>query len=336
MISSLVFSVAALLQTSAPAPAVTFELIDYADFRGTTLTLAVGRGASCSVTLGAGGPGGRCTLAIPPGADSLTVSGELRLIDAQRRPLRARGSKTFRLLDLGPLFAPLRDRSTPFGARVRAFIQAKTALEKRHPDLETAVVSVAESGPAKPADVGAAERRLGFRLPREHVELLQDIGELEIEDSSTSTAAEITNAWDAMVKQWGTPLRELERETSPATRALFRASALLFTEVGDGLGGLLFHPAAAACGGRPGFYFVRQELGIDDPQLLKHEDGTCHDYAAAMGWLFLSQSLQRYEDGSDDLVLFDGTAPAPTLTRLEPFGSGAFQLVVRGQWERWR
>jgi hypothetical protein len=124
--------------------------------------------------------------------------------------------------------------------------------------------------------------------------LLQDIGELEIEDSSTSTAAEITNAWDAMVKQWGTPLRDLERETSPATRALFRASALLFTEVGDGLGGLLFHPAAPACGGLPGFYFVRQEPGIDDPQLLKHDDGTCHDDAAAMGWLLLSQRARRF------------------------------------------
>jgi hypothetical protein len=55
-----------------------------------------------------------------------------------------------------------------------------------------------------------------------------------------------------------------------------------------------------------------------------------------MRWLFLSQSLQRYEDGSDDLVLFDGTAPAPTTTRLEPYASGAFELVVRGQWERWR
>jgi hypothetical protein len=102
------------------------------------------------------------------------------------------------------------------------------------------------------------------------------------------------------------------------------------------LGGLLFHPAAPACGGSPGFYFVRQEPGIDDPQLLKHDDGSCHGYAAAMRWLFLSQSLQRYEDGSDDLVLFDGTAPAPTTTRLEPYASGAFELVVRGQWERWR
>jgi hypothetical protein len=338
MIWSLLLPITLLLQPASPAsPAVILELNDHPDSRGTTLTVTSGRGASCTVSSGGADSARRCTMALPPDVATLTASGDMRLVDEKRRPRRVRGSTTFQIVDVGPLLAPLRDASRPLGARVRAFVAAKAAFDARHADLETAVVAIGESGPAKAVEIAEAEKRLGFRLPREYVELLRDVGQIEIDDSSTSAADEITNTWDAMLKQWGTPLKALEAELQPATRALFRATALVFTEVGDGLGGLLFHPAAPACHGAPAFYFVHQEDGsMNDPLLLKHADGSCRDYVSATHWLLVTQALARYEDGADDVILVDRSASSPTATELIPFGTEAFQLGVQGQWERWR
>jgi hypothetical protein len=334
MLSSFVWIL--VLQTAvsaiAPRPALSVGLLNPPDYRGSALTLRIGDGAPCVIP--ASEPSTRCVLDIPIGADTLRIEGELQQIGSNKRPQRARGSKTLRLLDLGPLFAPLRDETRPFGERLRAFVAAKAALDARLPDSSSGTVEIDTAIRATDAQIRAAEQRLGYRLPREHVALLEH-GQLNIDDSSTEEAADIKTTWDAMIRNWGTPADILAGETKPATKAVFRATTLLYTEVGDGLGGLLFHPASPACQGGPGFYFVHQD-DINDPLLLKHEDGACHSYADAMRWLLMTQALVGYQDSDDNLVIIDRASPVPARMRLEPLATGGFEFVLRGEWETWR
>jgi hypothetical protein len=196
MLSSFVWIL--VLQTAvpviAPRSALSVGLLNPPDYRGSALTLRIGDSAPCVIP--ANEPSTRCELDIPIGADTLRIEGELQQIGSNKRPQRARGSKTLRLLDLGPLFAPLRDETRPFGERLRAFVAAKAALDARLPDSSSGTVEIDTAIRATDAQIRAAEQRLGYRLPREHVALLEH-GQLNIDDSSTEEAADI--------KRRGTP-----------------------------------------------------------------------------------------------------------------------------------
>lgn len=320
---------------TAQAPALSIEIYDRPEAKGATLTLTSGSAAPCTFTFG-----GRdqyvpaCHLTIPADTETLKVTGEILWKD-DNRTRRARGEKRWRVADLTPLLAPVRDRTRPFAARVRAFIAAKTAFDGRHPDVESNVVTLDADDTASAADIRAAEKRLGYSLPPEHVNLLQELGRLQIDDSSTEEIATIGSTWRTMVEVWGTPLAALERSTTAATRQLFHASSLLYTEVGDGLGGLLYHPNLPRCGGRPAFLFVHQD-GIDEPAVLEHGAGQCMDYTDAMLWLLRTQALLQYEDADSEYVFVDRSAPGPLRFRLERRSSDApFDFNLTPTWSLW-
>ena len=93
---------------SSPLPVFTLALVNPSDYRGSVLTLRAVNGAPCSIP--ASDAAKACAIDVPPDAETLTVEGELLQLDGRRQP-GVRGSKTLRLLDLGPLLGPLRDWS---------------------------------------------------------------------------------------------------------------------------------------------------------------------------------------------------------------------------------
>jgi len=292
---------------------------DVSDTRG-TVTL-VSDEATCSLTWQgrAQAPLG-CELVIAPGG-ALSVKGRLRV----GRP-RLEGEWRWRVLDLAPLLAPLRRASTPWAERVRSFSTQVAEFEATHAGtVEPMGWSMAE--PDTAATVAAAEARLGFRLPAGHATLLTR-GRPEIGDSFTVPAARLARTATTITRDWESPAPRLDADV----QALYDASTLLFTEVGDGYGGLVYRPADAACQGQAGFYWIHQDA-IARPRLLRTTDGVCRSYEQAMVWVIATLGLQTYGDTSPDVAVLDLSA-AVAHARLDLDDGRQFRWRLQLDWDR--
>lgn len=303
---------------SASAPATARAVIEYIHHERYTanLTLSIDSQPACTIALQEQPTKWvtrECAIDLPASAREFVLSGEFAFTDKVRRS-RARGTQRWRIVDLAPVVGPLRDASRPFGQRVRDFVRAKSALEKTHPTLADDV-SVEPAAAAESADaIKAAESRLGFPLPPEHVSLLRDVGAMEIDDSSFMAASTLNRADRQMLTEWGTPA-EAMKELSSEMMTVLRASTMLYTEVGDGLGALLYEPALpsrpSGCGRQPAYYWIHQEGTGPSPERLMRADGkTCASYTEAVIWLLAQQVFALWEDEEDPhLVLVDRSAP---------------------------
>lgn len=268
-----------------------------------------------------------CAFTVAPGATEIAMTGEYA---RDERP--ARGTMRWRVIDMGPMLAPLRDPTRPMGDRFRAFQEEKAAFEARYASvLEGFDLSVRQ--PDAAAAIAGAEKRLGFALPGEHRHLLSTVGPFDVGDSSMTPAADIKRSYNAMIDDWETPKATLDREISAATRALLESTALLYTQVGDGLGALLYRPSGeSACGSGPAYYRIHQDE-IDEPVLLQRSDGACVDYAGALIATIAEDGLQRYEDTGPGVVVIDRSAPAPQRVLLSHAGvDRGFEFDLRLDW----
>jgi hypothetical protein len=333
-----VLALCAVPLSHAHAQTLTFEYFDDARVRGTTLVIGSGQTAGCTIAFTGKNEFVRvsCELELPSGARTIAISGELVWTDERDRTRRSRGEQTLQVADIGPLLTPLRDRSTAFAARMKAFVAAKLVFESRYPKLGGTLIDLDADERASAAEIRAVEQRLGFALPPEHVSLLTDIGRVMFDDSTIEPASSIERMWDVLVDIWDTPVNELERVTSAATREIYKTTALLFTEVGDGLGALLYMPAnRTACKGRPAYYVMHQD-DLNDPTLLE-DKGECMDYTDALVWLVQNYVLTEYEDDEEaNVVMVDRSARGPLPLRLTRYGGdGAFTFSLRPIWHLW-
>jgi hypothetical protein len=265
----------------------------------------------------------------------VVLSGEFAFNDAHRRG-RARGTQRWQVVDMSAVVGPLRETARPFGQRVREFMRAKAALEKTYPKFAEA--TQIQPGTPDPADaIKAAETRLGFPLPPEHVDLLRDVGAFEVDDSGIMDAGRLDRAYQQMLDDWGTP-KSAMAELNAKTAALLRATTMLYTEAGDGLAALLYEPALpgrpSACGQQPAFYWIHQEYG-NEPTLLTRSDGkTCRSYAEAMIWLLAQQVLYSWDDQDEGILLVDRGAPGPLHFELvHGFGPRGFaDFTLQPRW----
>jgi hypothetical protein len=119
---------------------------------------------------------------------------------------------------------------------------------------------------------------------------------------------------------------------SPKMQELLRASTLLFTEVGDGLGGLLYRPPPTkACGERGIFYWTSQEGGEHNLSA----KGACPDFAGAFRWLlegFVVSDLADRLDEEKGIVLIDSSTGGQTL-RLEVSEGPGFAVGLARRWD---
>lgn len=187
------------------------------------------------------------------------------------------------------------------------------------------------------AAVAEAEARLGFPLPAEHRSLLEEFGSFSVHESFFMPPAGLYNAYDQMIKEWGSPAESLASLPEP-TRLLLKAGVILFTEAGDGYGALLYLPSAirsAPAGAelRAGYYWIHQDT-LAAPELLTNPSGLEKSYSEAFVWLMAQSVFALYELPEAEAVLFDGSAahPVPYLLEDDPSDTG-FLFRIRIDWE---
>ncbi|HYN42528.1 MAG TPA: hypothetical protein VE129_12170 [Thermoanaerobaculia bacterium] len=296
---------------SAP-PSVVIEVF-HAEERSGTVTLEIDGAPPCVIVLkGDGKNPEACTFTLSATAKEIRLTGEVKWKHWQKGRQVSKGTQSWRILDIGPMVAPLREASRPFGARMNALLAARPAFEKGSGGLieeSPYLIDAGEKGTAMA--VGAAEKRLGYTLPSEYASLVVDTGVVRLGDSTFERPEKLANAFEQMATQWETPRASLEKAVSPGTKALYRSGTILFTEVGDGLGGLLYRPGPVAeCGGKAAFYGMHQD-GIDAPEILRARDGSCRTFLQAMLWVLSEQLFQQYDDTGDVGIVVDKSSPVP-------------------------
>lgn len=308
MHSSSVIALVAVLAIALPLNATNLVIRawDEQGHRG-RLTIKAGT-QSCSVEFKGARDYKTCTLAVPPGTEKLVLERDSAIVDGRNR-VALKGSQEVRIVDAAALFAPLRDTQQPFGSRVKSVLAKKEKLEQQVPSLaeDRAYVSTGEL--EKRDRIAAAEKRLGFKLPPEHADLLATVGRLQIDDSSFEDPDTMANAYDQMLRVWETPKSALD-ELPPAIISFLKESTILFTEVGDGYGALIYRPTAKICGGGPAFYYTHQDEMAQAPYRIPGPDGKCGGYADAIAWLFSRFILEPYDSGGPGVLLFNSSKDA--------------------------
>lgn len=306
------FAAALSLSARAAPPSVAFEVFHREDLSG-TVTLEVPGASPCVIELrGDGKERVACTVPLPEPAKAIRLSGEVRWRHWQKGNRLSKGTQSWRVLDVSSLAAPLRDASRPFAERMKALLAARPAFESSSGGLIEESADRIEAGEKSPAAaVVAAEKRLGYALPEGYASLVTGLGTPTIGDSSFEKPESLADAFEQMVKGWGTPRSALEKELSPAAKAYYRSGTILFTESGDGYGGLLYRPAPVPeCGGRAAFSWFHQDA-MESAELLRRADGSCVDFPTAVLRVLARELFAQYDDTGDEGVVVDRSSPAP-------------------------
>jgi hypothetical protein len=315
---------AAVVCISSPVDATTLRIRAFDDTnRKGTVTVRAGSNA-CTLRFAGETKTVGCRLPLPAGTTHIELDRDVKYGRS-----RYRGTQQIRLVDVAPLLGTLRDRTRPFGDRIRNFIAAKEDLEKSFPQFADAGAIVSRGDVHDRNAVTAAQKALGFELPAQHVEMITTVGALQVDDSIFEFAAP-RNAREHMVKVWETPESAM-RELPDAIDRFLRETVVLFTEVGDGYGALLYRPVAEKCGGGPAFYFVHQDGLAGTPHRITKADGSCGDYTDAVVWLMSRFVLERYDGAGSEVALIDRAQPGGLLSELNPYGDRDMKLTV--QWE---
>jgi hypothetical protein len=275
-------------------------------------------------------------LPIDPGITSITVEGEVRWKHYRKGSEKAKGKQTIRIIDLASVVRPLRDRSRPVGQRVIEYLDANRRFGELYPEMGEVAAVLERGTAASPAEIVAAEKRLGFALPDEHKNLLFSIGQLMIDDSSTVAATRLNRADVTIIEDWGTPKEALKEVVGGTpTDALLRRSTLLVTEAGDGYGGVLFDPKSAECGDRPAYLWIHQET-MNSPLVIRGAGGGCADYTEALIWTLAQLALLQYEDHTAEVMLFDSSSPTPFRSWMMFDSPGKLEMKFTPEWKEFR
>jgi hypothetical protein len=307
-------------------------LIRTFDRRGDRGVVNVSAGAEkCALSFSGSDRWIECALRVPNGTTTLQLEGELKVPHYKGGHRQLKGKQQVKIIDLHSATAPLRDATKPFSARTIAVADALRALTQS--DLGSISSPRPELAWKKADPLSAlqhAEERLGFKLPAEHIELLSTAGALEIDDSSMGTAESLHNAYAQMRDEWGTDEGDLKRLSEKLTSFL-KGSVMLFTEVGDGYGALLFQPADPACEGRGAYYWIHQDEM--SPERVKERDGSCGDYTHAVSQLLSRFVLEGFDDHGSDVLLFDSSAPGGFTTQMALESGEQFEMKFTAVWE---
>lgn len=302
---------------SAATPSVVVEVFHREDVAG-RVTLEVPGAPPCVVDLRGDGTGSvACTVPLPEAVKAIRLSGEVRWKHWKTGKRVSKGTQSWKVLDVSPMAAPLRDASRPFAERMKALLAARPAFERASGGLiEESESRIGAGEKSPPAAVAAAEKRLGYALPAGYASLVTGLGAATIGDSYFERPEGLADAFEQMVTGWGTPRAVLEKELSPAAKALYRSGTILFTEVGDGYGGLLYRPASAGeCSGKAELSWFHQD-DLHRAAVLRRSDGSCMDFPAAVLRVLAGQLFSQYDDTGDEGIVIDRSSPAPFRLKL--------------------
>jgi len=313
------------------ATAVQFEVMSPWQPARVDLVIDVDGKPACSLHRDVAGDATRavlCRFELAPGPHALRAHGEYALDGDDGKRHARKGEQAIALVDFAPAASLLSKADRPYGERVAAFIKATRAFAREH-GVE---VWLEVGKPADAATIDRARQRLGFDLPADLVSLQRTVGAIRIGDHAMTSAADLRDAYGAIVKDWGTPEAAMQEDYSPKMQELLKASTLLFTEVGDGLGGLLYRPPPTkACGAQGIYYWTSQEGGDENLSA----NGACPDFAAAFRWLveaFVIDDLARSLADEHASVLVDTSTGAQAL-ELDLADGDAFGVGLARHWQ---
>lgn len=257
------------------------------------------------------------------------VTGSYRLPGLPGRTLK--GEKTIKVLDFGVATKFLTPSEQPYGERMASFVEATNRFVHQHMPDYVGLIDTHDAATAAALD--AAAKRVGFALPPEFVSMQRRVGALGMNDHSMMKAEDLADAYTQMVHVWGTPEDAMQSEYSKPFQTMLRNSTLLFTEVGDGYGGLLYHPGKTkSCGDAGAYYWTSQEGGTS---VAKHEDGRCMDFAAAMRWVFnyfvVDDVAEKISEEVPDAVLVDSNMQRLPVELSIQTGD-YFGMTLRARW----
>lgn len=310
---------AAGIAVAAPAstPSAVVEVFHRQEVSG-TVTLEVPGSPPCVIELrGDGKEDIACAVPLPEAVKAVHLTGEVRWKHWKNGKRVSKGKQSWKVLDVGPMAAPLRDAARPLAERMKAFLAARIAFEKASGGLVEESEHRIEAGEKSPSTaVAAAEKRLGYALPSGYASLVIGLGAPTIEDSYFERPEGLADAFEQMVKGWGTPRATLEKVLRPEAKALYRSGTILFTEVGDGYGGLLYRPAPVpGCGGKAELSWFHQD-DLHGVEVLRRSDGTCMDFPAAVLRILAMQLFIQYDDTADEGIVVDRSSPVPFRLKL--------------------
>lgn len=260
---------------------------------------------------------------LPAEIKDFEIKGSLAWKHYRKGNQRSSGSSKCSFVDFTPVMRPLRSEES-WGKRMDQFVKELDRLEKLHADREETPSQWLESkGPVPPSELIAAEQRLKFGLPKEHKQMLQEFGAWSFSDSFCVSASDMDSAEKQMRSIWGSPASEFN-SLSAKNKELYRTSVMLYVEVGDGYGALLFHPTTS--GGD--YYWIHQD-DLDRPEKLLDSQGKPRDYSSTMRWLMANQILFNYEDALPELIFMDRSTPTPLPYQLQIDFPTPGQLTAR-------
>ncbi|MEO8672101.1 MAG: SMI1/KNR4 family protein [Tahibacter sp.] len=317
---------------SATTVQVTANVGDVAPFQ---FEISVAGKPVCALTRpDAKTPPAACRFDFPADAQRITANGSYAWTDSESRKLRSlKGSQAFDVLDFAAAGKHLSTPDASYGERIKAFIGATRAFAHTH-KVEYSDASLETAKPVTQSAIDAAQKRLGFALPIDFVSLLRTTGPLVIDDHSVMGVDDINDAYTQMLKVWGTPEAAMQDDYNENFRAVLKTSTLLFTEVGDGYGGLLYRPGKTkTCGDAPSYYWTSQEGGTT---LLKQADGHCVDFSGAFRWVlnrFVVDSLANEinESSEQPVILIDSSTGVQTLQLTVDTGD-TFHVALNLPW----
>ena len=268
-----------------------------------------------------------CRFELPLATARLRLRGEYATPKDGGGRLRHAGERAIALLDFAPVSRELDATQRPYGERVAAFLRKLRAFERQ----QRVDAGIGTGTPETAAAIAAAEQRLGYALPPELASLLRTVGAIEVGDHSMTAAASLRDGYSAIVKDWGTPEAAMAEDYGPRMQTFLKASTLLFTEVGDGLGGLLYRPPPTkACGERGIYYWTSQESGDENLSA----NGACPDFAGAFRWLLEGFAIGALADDladERDVVLID-TATGTQPLKLQFSDEPGFAVGLARRW----
>lgn len=270
-----------------------------------------------------------CRLSLSKADDSIEVAGNYSFEDGtkERRAIR-KGRQTIGVVDFEPATRALTRAEAPFGPRVREFMKSARLFASKY-KLES--FDMEGGKPASSTDIDRAQKRLGYPLPAELVSLLTTIGEIRQGDNSMTSVAKITDSYTTMRQDWGTDEADLTDSYSSTMLAFLKSSTLLYTEVGDGLGGLLFRPPPTkACGAEGIYIWTTQEEGTTNLSM----DGACPNFERVFRWLVDRFVIERLADEMQEksgAVLIDSSSGIQHLALTTEDGE-AFRVTLNRTW----
>lgn len=255
----------------------------------------------------------------PVTAKKIQISGNISRTRGGRT-LSSRGSATLSIVDLTPLVQTLRSQET-WPQRLTLFLKQKADFDERL--LEWAPDAQFEMSPgerANKAAIDSAVRRLGYALPAEHAQVLEQFGAWRLNDSFTTPVDKLQNALEQIVSLWEFPRESIE-SLPDESKALLRSSVILHTLVGDGYRAILYQPPAAGEKKAQGTFHISDEDSLGAIRALKTPDGNAMTYSQVITSVIAVEGLSCY-GSTGEAVLVDRSGEFPPAYRLQVIPDG--------------